>query len=347
MGVYKRGNNYYIDYYANGERIREKVGPIKKIADAKLKKREVEVIEGKHLDIRKASKVTFNKLANDFLQIHSRVNKKPLSHKRDEGLIKNLMEEFSGKKLSEITPKMIERYKEKRKQIVSPATVNREVACLKCMFNKAIEWKDARENPVSGIELLAENNKRIRYLEREEIKTLIDNCDKYFRPVVITALNTGMRRGEIINLKWENVDPKRGIIYLLDTKNGTQREVLMNEVVKKIFTELHRRKKSEYVFTKKDGEHYKDVQKFFVAALKKSGIIDFRFHDLRHTFASHLVMMGVDLKTVQELMGHKKIEMTLRYSHLSPAHKKSAIERLGSEMVTNWSQVDESQESEK
>ena len=136
--------------------------------------------------------------------------------------------------------------------------------------------------------------------------------------------------------KWENVDRGRGIIYLLDTKNGEQREVLMNEVVKDALSKISRKKGNPYVFTREDGSQYTGVQKFFRTALKKSGIINFRFHDLRHTFASHLVMMGVDIKTVQELMGHKSIEMTLRYAHLSPAHKRSAIEDLGSKMDTFW-----------
>jgi integrase len=336
MGVYKKGDNYFIDYYVLGRRKREKIGPSKKLADITLRKRQVEAAEGKHLDVKRESKTTFDKLAEDFLRLHSKINKKPLVFKRDEGLIKNLSVDFSGKKLSEITPKMIERYKERRKDEAAPGTVNRELACLKCMFSKAIEWKEAGENPVKKVKLFKENNHRIRYLEFEEMKSLLDSCDKYFRPVVITALNSGMRRGEIIGLEWENVDLKRGIIYLLDTKNGVQREVIMNEVLRRTITELYRRRKSQYVFTKKDGSHYKDVQKFFVAALKKSGIMNFRFHDLRHTFASHLVMMGVDLKTVQELMGHKKIEMTLRYSHLSPEHKKSAIEGLGKMMDTFW-----------
>lgn len=346
MGIYKRKDIWYIDYYANHRRIREKIGASKKLAENTLKKREVEIAEGKHLDVKKDSKTTFDELAKDFLKIHSKVNKKALAYKRDLGLIKNLSVEFSGKKLSEITSKMVEKYKERRKKEVSPATVNREVACLKCMFNKAIEWKEAADNPVRKVKLFKENNQRVRYLELEEIKTLLDNCPEHFKPIVITALNTGMRRGEILGLKWEAIDLGRGLIYLTDTKNGERREVLINEELRKILTKLKRYKNSPYVFHKKDGEPYKDVRKLFETALKKSGIIDFRFHDLRHTFASHLVMMGVDLKTIQELMGHKSIEMTLRYSHLSPAHKRSAIERLGAQMVTNWSQRDEDQGNE-
>jgi integrase len=347
MGVHKKGDNYFIDYYVLGRRKREKIGPSKKLADTTLRKRQVEAAEGKHLDVRKASKTTFDKLAEDFLRLHSKINKKPLVFRRDEGLIKNLSVDFSGKKLSEITPKMIERYKERRKEEAAAGTVNREIACLKCMFNKAIEWKEAVANPVKKVKLFKENNQRIRYLELEEIKTLLENCSDNFRPLVITALNTGMRKGEMLSLKWENVDMDRGIIYLLDTKNGEQREVLMNEVVKNTFAQLSRDRKTPYVFTKENGTPYTDIQKFFRTALKKSGIMCFRFHDLRHTFASHLVMLGVDIKTVQELLGHKTIEMTLRYAHLSPAHKRSAIESLGSQMDTIWTPRDKTQGTER
>lgn len=94
---------------------------------------------------------------------------------------------------------------------------------------------------------------------------------------------------------------------------------------------------SSYVFYGSDGKPLKNVRTSFFTALKKSGIIDFRFHDLRHTFASHLVMSGVDLNTVRELMGHKSLDMTLRYAHLSPDHKRRAVAILDKQLVSIWS----------
>lgn len=117
--------------------------------------------------------------------------------------------------------------------------------------------------------------------------------------------------------------------------------------MRKALQEIPRRKKDSYVFSNKNGDPYRDVRTIFETVLKKSGIMGFRFHDLRHTFASHLVMLGVDLKTVQELMGHKTIEMTLRYAHLSPAHKRSAVESLGSQMDTFWTPGHSEGEEEK
>lgn len=294
------------------------------------------------MDVKKSQKIKFEDFAKSFLDLHSRVNKRPRVAKRDEGLIKHLSRQFGGKYLYEITPYMIEEYKKKRSsdkigdKNIAPATINREVACLKCMFNKAIEWGKANDNPARKVKLFRENNVRLRYLEKEEIIKLIEACSGNLKAIVTVALFTGMRKAEILNLQWRNINIEHGIIYLLETKNGERREVLMHDIVKKAIVGVPKHPNSQYVFCKKNGNPYKSIRNIFDAALKKCGIINFRFHDLRHTFASQLVMSGVDLKTVQELLGHKSIEMTLRYSHLSPDHKKRAIDVLGFGMDTIW-----------
>jgi len=338
VGVYRnvKDGHYYIDYYVDGRRRREKISKNKKLAENVLAKRKVEIAEGRYLDVKKKPDVLFDKISKDFLELHSRINKKSSSVKRDEVLIKNLSSYFSGKKLCRITPDMVERYKAKRMKEVAPATVNREIACLKCMFNKAISWGKADDNPVRKVRLLKENNRRVRYLEKEEIKRLIKNSAEHLKPIVIVAVFTGMRKGEIINLKWCDVDMVRGVIFLYDTKNGDRREVYMNDVVKRAVSQIKKHSGSDYVFCREDGKKYYDVRKSFFTALKKSGIIDFKFHDLRHTFASQLVMSGVDMRTVMELMGHKSFDMVLRYSHLSPDHKKKAMEALGRGMDTYY-----------
>ena len=145
-----------------------------------------------------------------------------------------------------------------------------------------------------------------------------------------------MRQGEILNLQWRDVDIKRDVIYLLNTKNGEKREIPINEQVKTALIRTRKHPESPYIFYKKDGSPIGDIKKSFFTALDKSGIKNFHFHDLRHTFASHLVMSGVDLNTVRELMGHKSLEMTLRYSHLSPNHKKRAVDVLSKKMDTFW-----------
>ncbi len=126
------------------------------------------------------------------------------------------------------------------------------------------------------------------------------------------------------------------VITLLNTKNGEKREVPMNEQVKTALIRVMKHPESPYVFCNEHGEPRHDIRKSYSTALKKSGIKDFRFHDLRHSFASQLVMAGVDLNTVRELLGHKDITMTLRYSHLAPSHKQRAVDILGKKVDTFW-----------
>jgi integrase len=184
------------------------------------------------------------------------------------------------------------------------------------------------------VKFFKENNKRVRYLEKEEIPRLINNCCEYLKGIVIIAVNTGMRRGEIFNIKWQDIDLNNGIIYIRNSKSGEKREIPINEAVKRAFINIRKHPDSSYVFYKLGGNPRRDIRKTFLQALKKSGIVGFRFHDLRHTFASQLVMSGVDLNTVRELLGHKTIQMTLRYSHLSCDHKKRAVDALSRQIDT-------------
>jgi len=338
----KKDGFYYIDYYYQGRRIREKIGTSKKLGERVLAKRKVEMAENRYLDVRKQKNVKFEELSSEYFETHSKRYKR--SWKSDVHNIKNLNSFFSGKYLYEIIPKLIEDYMHNRindkvtkDRKISPATVNRELACLKHMFNKAIEWDMLYSNPMKKIKLFKENNKRIRYLEKEQIDTLLNNCSDLLESVVIIALNTGMRKGEIFNLKWRDMNFNMNLIYLIETKNNERREIPMNTLVRNTLIKVRKHPESPYVFTEKNGRKLAPgyFRKSFLTALKKSGIKDFRFHDLRHTFASHLVMSGIDLNTVRELMGHKSIEMTLRYSHLSPDHKRRAVEVLGQRMDSN------------
>ena len=147
-----------------------------------------------------------------------------------------------------------------------------------------------------------------------------------------------MRKGELFGLKWEQVNFEQGIITLLDTKNSERRDIPMDDTVKTILKGMER--KGNYVFCNEEGETFVRLQRSFEVALKKSGIEDFRFHDLRHTFASNLVMAGEDLNTVMELLGHKDLTMTLRYAHLSPNHKTKAINVLDRVMSQNPPQTE-------
>jgi len=209
------------------------------------------------------------------------------------------------------------------------------------MFNKAIEWGNAKENPIKKIKLFKENNERVRFLEKEEIGRLLEVCDHYLKQIVITALNTGMRKGELFNLKWSDVDFRNNLIFVNKTKNKERRIIPMNTALRKTLINMREHSTSESVFPNKG------IRNRFEKALRCAIIKNFRFHDLRHTFASHLIMSGIDLMTVRELLGHKSIKMTMRYAHLSQDHKTRAMEIFGQAMDTIWTPKAQSRISEK
>ena len=323
MGIYQKNNSWYIDYYAEGKRVREKIGSSKKMAETVLQKRLVAVAEGKHLDIKKKRKrITFLDFSEKYLE-YARVNKK--SYKSDEVIIGKLRMEFKGKNLDEISTWIIEKFKLKKVKKVTPTTVNRYLACLKHMYNLGIDWGDIDKNPVIKVKFFKEPNPRVRYLITEEIERLLSECCDHLKPIVLCALHTGMRRGEILNLTWSNVDFRNNIIVLEETKSGRRREIPLSETLEAELKELKRLSKSEFVFVNSEGNKFRDNKKGFNAAVRRAGITDFRFHDLRHTFASTLVMNGETLNTVRELLGHQSMDMTLRYSHLSKSHKSKAV----------------------
>ncbi len=255
-----------------------------------------------------------------------KANKKASSVQRDLCSLRALDKEFETKILQEITTWQIEKYKVKRKETVKPATLNRELALIKHLYVKAIEWGKAKENPAKRAKLLKGEVKRVRYLMPEEIQTLLSNCIDHLRPIVEVAVHTGLRRSEILNLRRDQVNLEQGIISILDTKNHERKDVPMNETVKAVLKGMEN--KGLYFFCNPNGKPFVDVRQSFHVALKLSGIENFRFHDLRHTFASNLVMAGEDLNTVRELLGHKDLKMTLRYAHLAPGKKAKAVNVL-------------------
>lgn len=331
--IYKRkSGSWAIDFVYDHKRYREVIGSSKQMAETVLHKRLAEVAEGKFLGVQKEQKIKFEELVDSYIKLHASQKRSWRSSYRNS--IRKLLPYFQDKYVTQITPRMIEEFRVERSKQVSEASVNRDLAYLKGIFNKGIEWGMVQENPARKVKLFREKNHRTRFLSHEELANLLSCCKPRLRSVVIIAVNTGMRKGELQNLKWEDVDFERGIITLTYTKNGEMRHIPMNQAVRDALIALKQDFQSrEHVFTKKDGNPY-DIRKSFDTALIKANILDFRFHDLRHTFASHLVMSGIDLNTVRELLGHKSLEMTLRYSHLSQSHKIDAVQKLNQKLVT-------------
>jgi len=332
-GLLKRGNKWVIHYYHDGKRYRETVGESKTEARQALASRKTQIKEGRFFPNKKYES---NTLWEDFLPAFIKWAEKHLkatSFKRYMVNIANLTPHVEGKSLSQISPKMIEHFKSSRidKNEVAPSTVNRDLACLKRIYNLAIRWGFAENNPVNKVDFFKENSGRLKYLATEEISLLLSVCPPYLRDIVEFVIHTGLRRGELFSLKWSDIDLKNKLLILKNTKNNEERVIPLNDIALNVLRRVPRQLHSEYVFTSpatKTGSQIIDIKKSFKTALEKAGIKDFRFHDLRHTFASHLIMAGVDLTTVKELMGHKDIRMTLRYSHLSPDHKKRGVDML-------------------
>jgi integrase len=316
---------YSIDYRVDGRRRREFIGPSRKLAEAVLGKRKMEIAEARYLDKKQGSRrVLFADFAKEFEEIC--VSRKRAA-RRYRSCLKHLCQEFGEKYLHEITPEDVERYQAKRKEdpvrIPKDATVNREIATLKALFNKAILWRRVDTNPVR-VKLFKERP-RLRYLSSGEVLRLIDAAREPLKSIITFAAHTGMRKSEILGLKWEQINLETGFIYLRETKNDEPREVPLNDTL----TELLKRHRLSrfgkgYVFTWPTGRPVLDIRGSFEAACKKAGIEDFRFHDLRHTWASHMIMSGESMQTVMTLGGWKSTAMLQRYAHLAPDHLKRA-----------------------
>jgi site-specific recombinase XerD len=332
MGVFKRGEHWWIDYYYQGRRIRESTGTTsKKRAEKLLAKRQAEVFEGRFAFTPKVSAPTFDAFASAYLEEFSKHNKKRSSFRRDTGIVKNLTLFFSTKRLDAITPMLIEHYKNRRRESdVAPATVNRELACLKHMFTIAHRDHLVIENPVKQVRLFRVDNEITNVLSKEDEVKLLDSASPHLKRIIVCALDTGMRLGEILSLTWRQVDVSRGVIRVEHTKSGKPREIPISE---RLRTTLGRAGvHDEPVFVGPKGVGVSSVKTAMNAALRRAGLTTkgYRFHDLRHTFATRLIEHGVDPFTVQELLGHQSITTTQRYAHPARKSKVEAIKKLSS-----------------
>jgi integrase len=231
--------------------------------------------------------------------------------------------------LFDLTMDRVVAYQTRRLKYVSTGTVNREVGTLRNMLNVAEEWPRLKTNPIQATKKLKEPPGRLRFLSLEEIHKLLDCCPpppNRLKDMVMVALTTGMRRGEILGLKWDYIPLDNRLIILPITKNNTVRVLPINDTLHRILSAMPQ--KSGYVFKNRNGGHIGDIKHSFTSACRKSGISDFRFHDLRHTYASHLAMKGVHIRALQELLGHKTLTMTQRYSYLAPEQLQNAVKLL-------------------
>lgn len=212
------------------------------------------------------------------------------------------------------------------------SSVDVDMAHFRHILNKAKEWGLLQTSPFDNPKGLfySPDNARDRFLLEDEIEALLNACPPTLRAIVITAIHTGLRKSNILNLRWDQVKGGHITIEASRTKTRKTYRIPINEALAEVFKELRRKNqlKSPYVFLNSKGEKYDDVGRPFRAALKRAGIKDFRFHDLRHTCASHLTKRGVPLRAVQEILCHSDIKTTMRYAHLAPDYLKGTVNLL-------------------
>lgn len=326
--IFKKNGSYYTDIIFQGQRKREKIG--KKDDARKILNKKLSDLTLEEHGIIEDEKVTLKEFAKEYL-IHKKNSTQLNSYVRTELSVNLHLVSYFGKEyLFNITPHKIFSYQSKRlSEEVCNATVNREVGCLNNILNTAVTWKRIKSNPLKGVPRLKEPPGRVRYLSLEEINKLLDNCPDPphpLRAIITVALTTGMRKSEIFGLKWAYIKPESRFIILPVTKNNTVRLIPANDTLLRTLEDLSRN--SDYVFLGRKSKPFVDIKISFKEACKKAGIEGFRFHDLRHTYASHLAMRGVHMRALQELLGHKNIQMTQRYSHLSLEHLQGAVKLL-------------------
>jgi len=318
---------WFFDFMHNGRRYRGVGGTTKTQAMRTLDKVRSQVISGEYELVERPRNPVIDEFAKLFLQRRTHLK----SSSRDELSARTLLRYFKGMSLGCITPANIEDYiSDRRKQGVCGATINRELACLKRMYNLAIRWGDARKNPVMSVDFQKESPGRTRYLSLEEITGLLEASSEALRPIVFTALYTGMRLRELLSLKWTQVfidnviDP---YIEIKKTKNDKTRIVPISDDLVGVLRSI-RDNHPEQVFIGERGRPLLTVKRPFETALRKSGIRDFRFHDLRHTFASYFIMNGGDLLALKEILGHSTLKMVERYAHLASSHKRRQVNNM-------------------
>jgi integrase len=311
---------------------------------------------------RQKSAITFSQYIENEYSEWRLINRK--SAESDLARLKvNFIKEFGNYLLQDISPLLLEKWRSKRlSQGIKPATVNRDITILKSALTKAIEWGFIENNPLVTFKpAKIDKSAKVRFLDKDEIFRLREALNlretklveerssgnewrrdrnqpelsndplDYMKTLVLLSINTGLRRGEILGLTWENISFTSASLTVVGdiAKSGKTRHIPLNAEALNLLHQWRKRTLTkELVFSGKKGEKIKSVKRSWSAILKLARITDFRWHDLRHHFASRLVMASVDLNTVRELLGHADMSMTLRYAHLAPEHKARAVARL-------------------
>jgi len=320
----KKKEYWYIRYRLNGKDKWESVGEVgivtKAVARAFLDERKRQIRRGE-LNMIGAKIPTLSNFTKEYIRYQKEVKQKR-SWERDLIALNNINKHFGDKKLSEITIRDIDDYKELRLKHVTPGTVNRELQVLRHLFNQAASWdKFFNKNPVSESGLLSLNNQVERILTYEEEQRLLTASPAHLKAILICALNTGMRKGEIITLKWCNVDFDNNLITIDHENNKSKRtkRIPINSTLRQLLLELKLKSGgNEHVFLNSNNEPYTrqdSLNRVFERIKTLAKIKALRFHDLRHTAATRMIENGANIVAVSKILGHSDIKTTMRYAH--------------------------------
>jgi site-specific recombinase XerD len=336
----KRSGVWWISYVdGTGKRRREKVGRRSAALEMYLQRRR-EIEEGRYTPPRDAGRsLSFRDLARDAME-DKRLRLAPRSYKTDAGRLQYWLGKIGALEAEKITPEILGKvFGDLSKAGNCGSTLNRYRALISSIFRYGVENDRIRANPVARVKRFRESESRVRYLrdrEEEKLRAVIRLKYPEHEPELDLAMYTGMRRGEQFGLKWKDVDLELGILTVRG-KTG-RREIVANDAAIAALRLLAKVAPTEdfdrppvqaFVCPQTKSDEQKDWRRWLEKSLKEAGVLDFHWHDLRHTFASRLVMAGADLISVQKLMGHKSILMTMRYAHLAPGHLRGAAEKIG------------------
>jgi integrase len=339
----KCDHEWFYDFRVNGRRYRATTDTANKGQAKDIEARErSRILDGRH-GIRRQPDITFKAFAAIYLRDHAELNTR--SGARERLVVNVLNRTFGGLILHEITPHRIEQWKRARLQArwsgrgqttsrpIAPGTVNRELDTLRVMFSKAVEWGYLIESAAHKVKRLRLENRRTRILSPDEQRALLDACPRKLRAVVLVALITGARIGEILGLRWE--DCGDGHLTFWKTKNGKVRRVEITPSLQTVLDGLPQT--TEWVFSNKvTGQRYTvgGARNVFLDACARAGLgPDVTLHTLRHTALSRMIAAGFDDYTVMEISGHSTTRMLARYTHPTAARKQGALETFGNELL--------------
>ncbi len=339
---------YYIRYRFNGKLKMESVGAVgevtKTFATNLLAKRKRQLAMGKHDEIN-IKIPTLTEFRDEYI-FYIKETLKNRSWKRSELSLKHLINFFGSKKINSITSKDIIDYQSSRlrdkvnnKQI-KPATINRELACLRHCINVAKQKnRFYGDNPVSKVKFLQELNEKDRILTIEEENKLLEKCPNHLRLIVLTALYTGMRKMEILTLKWSNIDFNNKLIFV-EATNSKSKKIkyipISSNIKHELKKQLLKTSYQEYLFLTTNGEHYKraDSLNSFKRACKRAGLNNVTFHSLRHTFGSRAIEATGNIVAVNKILGHADLKTTMRYVHIDKSLHET-VEKVAENSIQN------------